>query len=429
MSVDLPGPAEPGMSKYNDLPDIDNAPEVYETAEPATVVARDNDSDDETEAAPEPQPGLETTRLDVTSARTKFHSARLNGSAPVRGLKGTRRVLPDSEQYEIRLPNHGSDEASTSETPLQRLRRLRMEVAELEDDLAATTKKDVKGKGPEITPALMLSQLKLLKSDLTQIAGTAEQTEAAPVANGTQLMIDTIGSSLPVASASIVAPRASAQLSDDELAAHLDERLNKLERVIGAQQVNLDNSDKMPPPLVVSLNKINHQLQLISQPRHLDTVSRRIRSLVSDLERLHDTRRKLGDTRPINLALSGFTVISPGNPSAGTVANLTVGSNTDLPVDTVKKIDELYDLLPRIEPLLPLVPHLLDRLRSLARLHTSAATFAAELQTAKEEVARLAESDGSIKEILTNLETSSKANEERIKANMALIEKRIAALS
>ncbi|WAR56246.1 hypothetical protein PtB15_7B91 [Puccinia triticina] len=53
-----------------------------------------------------------------------------------------------------------------------------------------------------------------------------------------------------------------------------------------------------------------------------------------------------------------------------------------LPPDALHKLDRLYSLLPRLDPLLPLVPHLLSRLRSLAHLHTSADSFRARLDDA-----------------------------------------------
>ncbi|WAR64058.1 hypothetical protein PtB15_16B217 [Puccinia triticina] len=53
-----------------------------------------------------------------------------------------------------------------------------------------------------------------------------------------------------------------------------------------------------------------------------------------------------------------------------------------LPPDALHKLDRLYSLLPRLDPLLPLVPHLLSRLRSLAHLHASADSFRARLDNA-----------------------------------------------
>ena len=169
------------------------------------------------------------------------------------------------------------------------------------------------------------------------------------------------------------------------------------------------------PPLVQTLGRLDHLLTLLTQPRHLDSISRRVKVLVSDLERLHESRRKLGDTRPLNVALSGgMTVAVVGtvepvrsnlSASMGPSASSSSAPPSDsIAPDTLQKIDALFALLPRIDPLLPLTPKLLTRLRSLANVHSVAATFADTLAVLKAETERLGEGEKDLQEMLAGLE-------------------------
>jgi len=127
-----------------------------------------------------------------------------------------------------------------------------------------------------------------------------------------------------------------------------------------------------PAPLVTTLARVEHQLGLLTQPRHLDTVARRVKVLVSDLERIHDARRKLGDTRPLNVALSsGMTVVAGGTGATVTTALpppamlSSAPPPAALPADALQRIDALFAILPRIEPLLPVLVERSDDWRTL----------------------------------------------------------------
>lgn len=190
----------------------------------------------------------------------------------------------------------------------------------------------------------------------------------------------------------------------------------------------------MPSSLLQSVSRLDHLLTLLTQPRHLDSISRRVKVLVSDLERIHESRRKLGDTRPLHVALSGgMTLTTGGDGTAGTKSTLSSstngsGTSSSLPPDAMQKIDELFALLPRIDPLLPLAPRLLTRLQSLSTLHASAATFSESLSSLKGQVDALGESEQGLKEVIDGLEKSFEENEARVKGNLEAMDKRVAAV-
>lgn len=180
----------------------------------------------------------------------------------------------------------------------------------------------------------------------------------------------------------------------------------------------------LPAPMLTTLAKIEHQLHLLTQPRHLDSISRRVKLLVADLEKVHESRRKLGDTRPLNVSLSsGITVVAPGKGGSTTTED-----SSRLPADTAQQVEALFSTLPRIESLAPAVPQLVMRLRSLASLHGAAGSFVDDLETVRREGARLSESAERTKEAVTRLEASMAANASTVQANMAALEARLAKL-
>ena len=188
-------------------------------------------------------------------------------------------------------------------------------------------------------------------------------------------------------------------------------------------------------PLVTTLARVEHQLGLLTQPRHLDTVARRVKVLVSDLERIHDARRKLGDTRPLNVALSsGMTVVAGGTGATVTTAlppPATLASAhppAALPADALQRIDALFAILPRIEPLLPLAPALAARLRSLSSLHASSSSFASTLGQATQDVDTLKATEWQLSTALEGVERSLAENERIVRENMSSLEARIEAV-
>lgn len=96
-----------------------------------------------------------------------------------------------------------------------------------------------------------------------------------------------------------------------------------------------------------------------------------------------------------------------------------------LPPDALQKINTLFALLPRLDPLLPLTPRLLTRLGSLSSLHASAASFSTTLNSIQAEVSRLSEGEAGLKEILTGLEGSMNDNSNKVKRNLGGLEERI----
>lgn len=325
----------------------------------------------------------------------------------------------------------------------------------------------------ELSSKTLFSQMKRMRTDLSRLdaqSGPKEESsqgrEAAEAR--TQRLLEKLADlkqegmnpDLAAENGGEASPDGKAQstVSSEISASRFDERLIALEKYIGAREADVDevknteysvqilsvHADKhaycishqtrpLPPPLLSTLQKLEHQLHLLTQPRHLDTISRRVKVLVTDLERVHEARRKIGDTRPLNVALSSGITISTGAigqlPQPSTSAgSLPVEQQQPLPPDALQKIDGLFTLLPRIDPLIPLAPHILTRLKSLATLHSSSQTFSRDLQDVEQRVEELKSSETLLSELLSGLGDSLEKNQELVKGNLESLQARLANL-
>ncbi|KAH9449241.1 hypothetical protein MJO28_010347 [Puccinia striiformis f. sp. tritici] len=498
------------MSKYASLPDIDTAPDVYETPDLPAIHITERDDDSDNDILPSgsyAQSTKGTTNsdiiketLDQSLARKKFGAASgLDGSdadfsnsllrkqprrSSARYPPPSTRHTFETDEYSM-LPrgyaiNQGQQGAVEIETPLERLRRLRFEVEQLEEELEhekvpadSTTpaeldeqtgvgsdtvaKPSVKGKskaGP--TPTDLLVELQHLRQQLEKLSvssgssdplsTTASQLRAREAYAKSLLLQLTERGPKPQEPNLSKPEQPTPPTSRAATSAQLDSRLSVLEELLGSRsllQASGAGDISLPPPLLVTISKLEHQLSLLTQPRHLDSISRRVKVIVTDLERVHEARRKLTDHRPLSIALaSGITVVTqnqagtssssqaPVNTSLGSVPGVISSSNNEpnqvgLPPDALHKLERLYNLLPRLDPLLPLVPHLLSRLRSLSELHSSADQFRNRLNSSVSEIKSISNRSNQVEQTLKILENNLESNQRIITSNLGLVEQRI----
>jgi nuclear migration protein JNM1 len=163
----------------------------------------------------------------------------------------------------------------------------------------------------------------------------------------------------------------------------------------------------MPTPLLPLLTRLNTQLTVLAQPRHLDNISRRLKLLLSDLDRLaaanQQHRRNAGTENSDSTA-------APATPPAS------------LP-------EQLAPALARLVPALPQIPHILARLRTLATLHASAAQFGNTLSGLEEEQRQSREALDGLSQAIEGVEGSLTENGRVVKGNVAGLEERIDALT
>jgi hypothetical protein len=191
--------------------------------------------------------------------------------------------------------------------------------------------------------------------------------------------------------------------------AALEARLAALETLVG--DANDGNSDLPPQALVDGLFgavvRMDAQLQLLAQPRQLEQAVKRVKLLVAEMDRMERTK-----SQALHSQLSAPTVTGG------------IGFRPEVEA----KIDRLFTTLDRLDPVLPVVPGLLERLRGLKALHERAATFSDVIQHVQKEQERL---DGHVENVKTQsatLEQSFKENQDMIQHNIDSLQERINSL-
>jgi nuclear migration protein JNM1 len=165
----------------------------------------------------------------------------------------------------------------------------------------------------------------------------------------------------------------------------------------------------MPTPLLPLLTRLNTQLTVLAQPRHLDNISRRLKLLLSDLDRLAAAKQQ-----------QHRRSAAPEN------ANTADASST--PVSAALQ-EQLAPALARLVPALPQIPHILARLRTLATLHASAAQFGNSLSALEEEQRQSREALDALNQAVEGVEGSLAENGRVVKRNVTGLEERIDALT
>ena len=154
-------------------------------------------------------------------------------------------------------------------------------------------------------------------------------------------------------------------------AADFDRRLVLLEKAIGVSSTAVPGIDAagLPRAIMPTLESLQKQISTLSQAptSTLDTVSRKLRQLVQEAEQLDKARAQ---AKAAQEALGS----GAGNEDAEQVA----------------KVNALYGTLPTIESLTPLLPPLLDRLRSLRAIHSEAATASETLDRIEKQQTEMA---------------------------------------
>ncbi|KAI8064824.1 uncharacterized protein B0P05DRAFT_476252, partial [Gilbertella persicaria] len=168
----------------------------------------------------------------------------------------------------------------------------------------------------------------------------------------------------------------------------IDERIAKIEKLVGTSSGQA--LDELPPnlasaSLINSLAKLEQQVAVLAQPRQLEMVARRVKGLISDLDRLNELRSGRKDTA----AALGFGLSNALNGQNNANANSDNANKDGNSADTEAKINKLFTTLEKVDPLLNLTPVLLTRLKALQTLHSEAASFGQSVKVISEEQTRM----------------------------------------
>jgi len=292
-------------------------------------------------------------------------------------------------------PTSDAEDTPTRPPPLsQRLRNLQHEIASLEGELSDPSNPLLHDdNGEMVDPGVLMKGLLDVRSRLERVAkskdGRGKLVERI-------LNPGDINATLDPLSTETEKPTKEDHVSSD--LAEIDKRVGNLENLVGSAGTTLDESSPLPPPLLPLISKLSNQLTLLTQPRHIDSISRRLKLLLSDLER----------------ASSSHAASQNRRQSQGQTASLPS------PLQ-----ESMQPVLARLSPLLPHIPHILARLRTLSALHTSAASFEETLKGMEDEQKRVRDALQELEKAVQTVEASLNENGKVISSNVSGLEVRV----
>ncbi|CAK7266991.1 hypothetical protein SEPCBS57363_002374 [Sporothrix epigloea] len=393
--------------KYSALPDLDTAPHVYETPEltddnstDLTTTGRspsDEDSDNlEDEDEDDDAAGISRTRVHADRARSRFQGAtvdarsvdfsdRIDGKRKSYRTTTRRRrrrrqqavlgdLSEDDGEGEDSDDEYDSDSPEGLERTIARLKR------KVEDAKEAYGRQAAKSKA-NTGNADDLASLSQALDDMTRLADEASVPLTA-AASASAPAPAAVAIPTPTPAPSSAGALALAQAAD------FDRRLVLLEKSIGLDEGGL------PRAILPTLDALQRQIGTLADAStaSLDGISRRVRTLAQEADQLAKARAAAAAT---GAAATGTTL--------GTAAPAKMG---DTPPSEDTKIHALYGTLPTIESLAPLLPPLLDRLRSLRAIHADAAAASELLDALTKQQAETADE---VKHWRQGLETMEQA--------------------
>ncbi|KAF8070290.1 Dynamitin-domain-containing protein [Lyophyllum atratum] len=398
-------------NKYADLPDIDTAPDIYETEDvfpsaqtTATIVMKKQRN---------PNEGQVRGRNDVPGKDEIDSTNLMEPEEPRVSIEVTIRVFLSFQTVRghatriLRLRPHRPRNPQTRAhclSPIS-LRALQNELAALETELADPSnpllakEKEV----DNIDPGDLIRGLVDVRGRLDKIRkgkeGRAKLVGAVLGEDKELVGGDEVTKEKRSAEQDKPKGDETGKL-DVRSVVEMDRRVGELEKLVGSSSAALDEASPLPAPLLPLISRLNAQLTLLTQPRHIDSISRRLKLLLSDLDRAsaqnHSHRRH------------------PSQPNSA---------------PQISQIQEqVLPLLSRLGPSLPHIPHILTRLRTLAALHTSAAEFQETLESLEQEQQKMHEALIELEGAVKTVEGSLEENRTVVRGNVAGLESRVDAL-
>ncbi|KAM4059466.1 dynamitin domain-containing protein [Hirsutella rhossiliensis] len=407
--------------KYAALPDLDSAPDIYETPEltddNSTILTSANrpQSEDEFDDINEDETGgISRSRLRINEARSRFlpSNADANGADFSNRVDGKRmlyrassrrqRILEDGTQ-ELGDLSDDDDEESLE----RRIARLKREVEEAKGDYdkqqsASATQTDDAEHNVE-----RLEALSRVLDDISKPAGFGA---ALGTARPPPLEDKTVGSgdSAAVDGPTYTVTYAPTYQQSHALAkaADFDRRLVMVEQALGISSSSMLEAgrDGLPRAILPTLDTMEKQISTLSQAStaNLDAISRRVRTLATEQDKLNDAREK---GKALREELGKHSPTSPTDDS-----------------EHEAKINALYGILPTIEGLTPVLSPLLDRLRSLRAIHADAATASQTLERIETQQADMTGELKQWRDGLEKMEGAMRNGDAAVKDNVKVME-------
>ncbi|RCI11641.1 hypothetical protein L249_7238, partial [Ophiocordyceps polyrhachis-furcata BCC 54312] len=332
----------------------------------------------------------------VVDARQADFSDRVDGKR--RSYRASTRRQHILEDGTVELGNITDDDED--ESPEKRIARLKREVDEAKQDFAnrKLSSEEHEAFNDDRLDALSraLDDMSTATTGFSSVQQTAKFTPATSDA------------------ASVDGPTYTVTYAPDYQQSHalakaadFDRRLAVMEEVLGissSSTMDASGRDVLSRAVLPTLDSMEKQVTTLSQAStaNLDAISRRVRTLAAEQEKLNDSRDKAKAFR------DEFGKHAPASP-------------TD-EAEHEAKINALYAILPTIENLSPLLPPLLDRLRSLRAMHADAAAVSQTLDSIEAQQADMVSELKQWKEGLDKMETAIRNGEAAVRENVKVVE-------
>ncbi|KAH8151332.1 uncharacterized protein LAJ45_04534 [Morchella importuna] len=215
-------------------------------------------------------------------------------------------------------------------------------------------------------------------------------------------------------------------------AADFDTRLTVLEKCIGMPTSALSDPSRTLPTssIIPTLDELSRQMSVLtsSSTSSLDAASRRVRQLTQEAEKLAEARKAAkaaADARAAeDAAVAGEDVVAAVGAGDGVGGGVVggVGGAGGAGGERDAKINALYGALPTIEGMGPLLPAVLDRLRSLRAIHADAGRAVEALARVERRQEEMAAEVGRWREALERVEGVVGESRVAVGANMKEVE-------
>ncbi|KAM3539774.1 hypothetical protein ARSEF1564_007304 [Beauveria bassiana] len=401
--------------KYANLPDLDlSAPDIYETPELTddnstipTAAAR-TQSDDEFYDVDDDTEAISRSRLRIGEARSRFEPAAVDTA----GVDFSDRVDGKRKSYKAssrrqRILQDGTTELGDlsddddEESLERRIARLTREVQEAKDEYAT-----LQG-SPDAQEDTRLQSLSDLLASMSSPSAVPGETATV---NTTTADEGAAEREIGGPTYTITYAPTYEQTHALAKAADFDRRLLALEKGLGISlSVSAEAGEGgLPRAILPTLDNMDKQIATLAQAStaNLDAISRRVRTLASDQDKLNDAREKAKALREELGKASGSSSQAQADDSA----------------EQETKINALYAVLPTIESLAPILPPLLDRLRSLRAIHADAAAASQMLDQIEQRQADMTAELKQWREGLQKLQETMKESDSTVKGNMTVME-------
>ena len=385
--------ADTPQRKYTNLPGIDTAPDIYETPDlvddTSTIQASTAVSESGADSG-EDDTGISRSRLETSQARNRFQPARVDA----RGVDFSDNISAQRRSYRTSTRGQrrggevlGDDSGDDQESFSRKLLRVKREAEELQAEFQRRLDSGDQRKIEERDPKEIMEYISNtvdvvyarrrggIRGAEALLQRSMNRFDSYPDFDPSRLITKAIESQPPIPGSHIQRSQLDYVLDQ---AAEIDTRLSALEKSLGLDGSNMpDIGKKSTFPIFVTLEKLEQTIDTLAEASsgNLDTVAQQVRKLIQDAEQLKDLRLEAMRDE-----------MSMGKSSSSNAPNAEEAERQS-------KVNALYGALPTIDKLSPVLPIILERIRTLRLVHTT--TFQAD-------------------EILTNLEKRQAKQEDEI---------------